>query len=349
MASRHRETIRVHLVTEAAAPSTSISYGELVDHWLKHATLTRETSTGYQSCLNTWVIPEIGAIPLDRITKADLARTRYKAIEAGRSKQTVNNITTVLKSSYRHAAEAGWIDASPKRTIAHDLPSAGKADQGQPPNVEDLKTVLSHLAVEDRELLLWLLLAAGVPARAGEVTGLQWRDLDEKAGTLRIERAIDRWRDIADTKTKKHRTVTVPTFLWPMIEEQRQRQKVAIKSDVKTTEIELQPEWFVFGSVDGGPSIPTRPTHWTHKLARCKKRLDIEGARWVHGMRHLGVAVMQSSGVPDAAGMSRSGHTQISTYKEEYGHAMTGDDKAAAGVLSNYLSGLMSQEQPAQA
>ncbi len=118
--------------------------------------------------------------------------------------------------------------------------------------------------------------------RQGEALGLRWHDVDFAAGSLRIQKQLQRLHgqfELVDVKTaRSRRTLAMPASVAAELEQHCRRQAEELKGrGAQANSMSL-----VFTRPDGGPLDGTVVTHQFHRL------LDQAGLpqRRFHDLRH---------------------------------------------------------------
>ena len=233
----------------------------------------------YQGYIHNHIQPNIGEIPLEKLTSLDLQKFYKKLLTQGRvdrveakgqpkglSAKTVRNIHQILSSSLKLAQEQRLILTNPAEGCA--LPRVEHQE------MKTLTTVqLASFFREARESgvfeLYYLELATGL--RRGELLGLKWEDVDLQRGDLRVRRQVSRINgDVVEAPLKTKNAYRI----LPLAEDtvgvlKEQRKKVG------------NSPW-VFPSNNGGPISPDSVLHMLHRVL---KRAGLPKVRF-HDLRH---------------------------------------------------------------
>jgi len=149
-------------------------------------TVPAATHERYAGDLRRYVIPRIGSVQLQALTAAMLDELYDELERAGGrggrplSSKTVANVAGALHKALADAVKRGRIKRSPADAVSPPTPAGAHTSWW---SIEELRTFLRF--VEEDELYAAWLLFATTGARAGEVAGLTWGDLD--AGWMRVD------------------------------------------------------------------------------------------------------------------------------------------------------------------
>lgn len=210
--------------------NSEMPFGEWIDFWYqtycKH-TIRLTTQLEYESRIYSHIIPEIGTIPLNKLTQSDLqqfyARTksggrkiRVEAYGAGLSDRVIRAIHTNCRSALEKAVQEGLIRTNP--AIGCKLPPKKSREMKVLTQSEVIRFL--NRAKEEGYYELFLL-ELGTGMRRGEILALKWSDLNFTTGELRIERQVNVFNGeqiISEPKTKASiRTIILPSSLFQIL------------------------------------------------------------------------------------------------------------------------------------
>ncbi|OUN20958.1 site-specific integrase [Pseudoflavonifractor sp. An85] len=286
----------------------------------------------YQGYIHNHIRPNIGDIPLEKLTSLDLQKLYKKLLTQGRvdrveakgqpkglSAKTVRNIHQILSSALKLAQEQWLILSNPAEGCA--LPRVEHQE------MKTLTTVqLSSFFREARESgvfeLYYLELATGL--RRGELLGLKWEDIDLERGDLRVRRQVSRINGEvveAPLKTKNaYRTLPLAEDTVSVLREQRRK-------------VGNSP--WVFPSPNGGPISPDSVLHMLHRVL---KRAGLPKVRF-HDLRHTFATLALQNGVDVKSVSGMLGHFSAGFTLDTYAHITSAAQRQAAQTMGSVLAG----------
>ncbi len=312
--------------------------GDWIDFWYHNfckPAIRITTQDCYENRIYDHIIPEIGKIPLNRLTQNDLqqfyarlkrnGRKRFvEKFGAGLSDRMVRSCHTTCRSALQKAVAEGLIRINP--AIGCKLPPK----KGREMQVLTQAEIIRFLAQADEENyyeLLLLELLTGL--REGEIVGLKWSDLDLDTGELHISRQVCRVGGksvVSKPKTKSSiRTIILPPDL------------VEVLADYKRY---ATCEWMFPSPVNKGePRNPTSVYHRTQLIlerARCKK------VRF-HDLRHTFATMALENGMDIKTLSAMIGHVSAETTLNIYSHITDTMRQQAAVKIDREIGGCDTQ------
>jgi integrase len=194
------------------------TFAEVYQEWVaKHAALRAvgpTTLENYRSFAERHLLPAFGRHTITSIDVASI-ESFIETKRAGGSvrwagKPLADNCLKaglrILGLILKRAVRRGLIPATPMANV--EWRSAPRGESVDPFTSAELRAILSaaERVVPDFATMLRLWAQSG--CRAGEVSGLQWQDLDLAAGTIKVRRTWSRQR-LGPTKTRRERDVSI--------------------------------------------------------------------------------------------------------------------------------------------
>ena len=315
------------------AKAGQYTVGQWLDVWfenyakLKVRPSSHQTYRGY---IDNHIKPNIGHIPLSKLTSLDVQKLykkllsggRVKRIEAkrqpkGLSAKTVRNLNQVISSAMDFAIAQKLILTNPTDGCA--LPKLEHREMKTLP-AEQLASFLQEARESGVFELYYIELATGL--RRGELLGLKWEDLDLVRGEMRVCRQVTRIKgDVVEAplKTKNaYRTLPLSEDTVGVLKAQKQ------KAD--------NSPW-VFPSPTGGPISPDSVLHMLHRVL---KRAGLPMVRF-HDLRHTFATLALQNGVDVKTVSGMLGHFSAGFTLDTYAHVTTAAQREAARTMSGVL------------
>ena len=304
-----------------------------MDEWFENVAKLKVRPSSHQTYrgyIDHHITPNIGNIPLEKLSTMDLQKLYRKLMNKGRverieaqnqpkglSAKTVRNINQVISSAMEFAVAQKIIPENPCKAVA--LPKLEHKEMQTIP-AEQLQAFLQEAKNTGVYEMYYIELATGL--RRGELLGLKWQDIDWKNGIIKVRRSIARVDGQiveAPLKTKNsYRTVTIS----------RQAIEVLKQQKAKTNDV------YIFPSPNGGPSSPDSVNNM---LKRVLARAGIPKVRF-HDLRHTFATIALQNGVDIKTLSSMLGHFSPGFTLERYTHVTTSAQKEAAKTIGNILS-----------
>ncbi|MBT1191311.1 tyrosine-type recombinase/integrase [Rhodococcoides kroppenstedtii] len=339
-----KRKLRQRLTFSRSMPTVA----EHLEAWVGGRQLERSTLVSYRRLVRVHIVPELGDIPLDRLTANRIA-THYRQLSVdGRrdvhsqgkplSANTIAKIHAVLAAALDVAVSDGLIAVSParKRTIVQ--PPTGRKIRAQRPEMAvwtaaQLSTFLAWCETQGDPLHpLWTFIAY-TGTRRSEALAVMWRDVDLDKGRVTIRRALDTTqRDVVKlTKSGGARVIDLDAGTTAILRTWRRT--------LGGLSIErAKPDAFVFGTVrEGRPRSPndvSRSWRRRNDAARAELGADAVPAIRLHDLRHTHASLLLALGVPVKVVSERLGHASATITLDVYSHVMPGQGRAAADMLA---------------
>jgi integrase len=308
-----------------------VTVGQFFTHWLATVIKPRrapKTHEFYSNIVLMYIAPDLGRVPLDKLTPLQVAALLQEKQHSGLSPRTVHHIRAVLRAGLNQAVKWQFLT----RNVAALVDSPRQSTKTVVPLTEEAaRQVLSVAAPHRLAALFRVALMMGL--RQGEVLGLRWSDVDLDARTLRVAQALQRVDGhliYKEPKTaKSRRTLRIPLSVAEALRVHRDQQNFerAAAGDRWTD------SGLVFVSTVGTPLDPRNVLRIWHGLlaeaglARCA----------FHVSRHTAVSLLIAEGVPLKVIQEVVGHSLLSTTADIYGHLFPQAFAEAADAMDRAL------------
>lgn len=309
-------------------PKAVVLLGEYAAAWLADRTLAPRTRAHYRALLENQINPTFERVPVKHI---DPPSVRKWHADLGTSTPTLRaHAYSLLRAVLKDAVHDGLLAANP--CVIRAAGNAKKVHKSEPASLAELEIIVGAVPDNYKSMIL---LAAWCALRFGEIAELRRKDVDLKAGMIRVRRGVVRVPteiegedgetigtiEIMADKPKTDssvRDVDIPPHLIPILR----------------SHIELHAAWgkdgLLFPAKDGVTQMAPSTLYKVYYPARKKAgRPDLR----FHDLRHTGAVLAAQTGATLAELMARLGHSTPGAAMR-YQHAAKGRGAEIAAALS---------------
>lgn len=292
-----------------------------LEHFVTTADIAPNTRRAYRTAINRLIVPQIGAVPLGKLT--------------GRHVQDVYNLTrettygtqvqAVLSGALRLAVREGLV----LRNVADGL-TVGRSARETPDTppmwtAEELAAFLAGVRGHRLWPLYWT--AAHTGMRLSELINLRWDDVSLDMARLFVAKsksASGRRRIALDAGTV--------AVLAEVLDDQTAR-RAALATD-----------WQDTGAVfDRGDGRPLSPRTIEHVMTKAVERLGLPKGT-PHTLRHTHTSLLLANGVPPHVVQARLGHASARTTLDVYAHVLPVSERDTADRFAAVLQAANSDQ-----
>lgn len=304
--------------------------------WLEEYTgaVKENTLVSYRIQVEHNLCPLIGAIKL-RDLKPHHIQKAVNTLGKRLSPKSVKNCYGVLHKAMEQAAMNGYIVQNP--CLGVQLPRLQQKEI-DPLNEAEIAAFLQAIKGHPNEIVFKVALFTGL--REAELMGLQWRDIDFKAGTVYVHQQLLHEKKaggafkFAPTKTSNNRKITPAPFVMGWLRDHKKEQaKIRLL---------LGDKWeddlgdLVFTTETGRH---LNGTTLTHQAKRLGEKIGKPGFTF-HSLRHSYAVASIRAGDDLKTIQSNLGHAGISITMDTYAAFTEDMAKASAERMEAYYSKL---------
>jgi integrase len=322
-------------IERAGERKTDLTFGEWAEEWLSDQKKKNELKTvfEYERVLRKVILPELGKLKLRDIKPKHVAEFRRK-LSTMVYKRHARVISDHTQHKYFYQVKRILEAAYFLELIPENPANRVKAPTFEKKRIayysdSEARHLLKLLAVEH---LMWraiITLALTTGARRGELMALQWGDIDEEHGVVRVSKAAYRVKGYPQgVKMPKNatsiRTIAIPEAVFTLLREWRQTQGGAEEMFVCSEKQKKKVVWMDISA----------PSRWFYRFVRDKQLPTIT----LHGLRHTAATTLLSAGlsIPEVALLL--GHSSPTTTSRSYAHAATGVEERGKAAMTSLLS-----------
>lgn len=315
-------------------PKGDMTFGTWLDHWYQRECkpqIRPKTQADYENRIYQHIIPELGSIPLAKLTAADLQQFYNRLKEGGRllrvdqygpglSDRMVKSCHVTCRVALDQAVAQGLILKNPALSCKAPIT---RPKEMQVLTGEEIQRLLIQAKEDGCFELLLLELSTGL--RRGEILALRWDDLDFRTGVLRVERQVQRIRGklaVSQPKTRAScRSILLPAPVLEILAQYRQS---------------VSSHW-MFPSPKKEDS-PLDPAAVRKKLSAVLKRAGCPAARF-HDLRHTFATSALEHGMDVKTLSTVIGHVSSATTLNVYAHVTDEMRQKAADKIDRAITG----------
>lgn len=333
---RRRRTISARTKTEVLEKLTKLQ-GQRIDgtlteavrmslaQWLAHwqrTTAKRRVKSGtlesYEGLARLHINPHLGGVGLAKLTPAHLEAWMTELERIGVGSRRRQMALGVLRTALNTAVKQGLVP----RNVCDVVEKPRATPKEMRPLTAEQATAFFE-AAEGHRLHALFVLAVTVGMRQGELTGLEWDDIDLEAGVLHVRRTLHEHGSTFHVGTPKSRKglrkVRLPQAAIKVLLDHRRRSMAE----------GVAGECRVFRNAVGGP------IYRRNLLRTFKELLEQAGCPEIrfHDLRHTAATLMIAAGVPIKVVAETLGHSRPSITIDTYVHALPCQERMAADAM----------------
>ena len=306
---------------------------QFLDRWLDERVRTKNrpmTHESYSRTVRLHIAPELGRIPLAKLTPQDVQSFLLRKEAEGLSPRSVQYIRSILRAALAQALK--WSLVSRNAASLTDSPAVERfiTTPLSPAQAQQLWDA----AAEDRLGALYrVTLSLGL--RRAEVLGLSWNTIDFDGRTLHVSQSLQtvggktRLSGLKTASSK--RTLPLSPSLLAVLKAHHDHQD----EERLLAGSRWQEHGLVFTTRNGTPIIPR---NLVRSFKAFLQHANLPNIRF-HDLRHSCASLLAAQGVPARVAMEVLGHSNIQTTQNIYTHVFDDAKRQASDVMEQILAG----------
>jgi integrase len=300
---------------------------QYLEYWLdavcKPPALRISSYEKYRKLINTYILPALGHIQLQKLTPQHVQALYRKTGDDGLSSKMINSIHGVLHKALGNAVRWNLVSrnicdlVSPPRIVKPTI---------EPLTMEQAHKLLEAVRGHRLEVLLIVALTTGI--RRGELLALRWSEVDLEGQRIQVRRTVDYITHYGYVETEPKtaagkRMIALPYFVADMLKQHRHQQLEA--------KLKVGRAWedrdLVFTDLHGGYF---NPRYLGKLFDKILVEADLPHMRF-HDLRHSAATLLLSMGVHVKVVQEILGHSNISMTADTYSHVLPSMQEDAMG------------------
>lgn len=326
--------------------SNKLTANEYITDWLENYVKENRKITTYyryRGLINKYIIPSFGGIKLKDLKPVHIELMLLKCKQGGVGSTTVQHVYTVLNTVLNRAKFQRAITWNPCDSV--ERPKRDKF-VANVLSVEEFYSVLGLLDIKlyrDYVFLVALHIVLELGLRRGELSGLEWKNVDFESNTISISNNITYTNGETFMSTPKtlesERTIYISDDLKQLLKEYKRVQNEnklhygpkVVRNYYNSIEYDFILTW------ESGKRI--HPLYYSQKFAKLLNKSSIDKKVRFHDLRHTNASLLLSQGVDFKTIQTRLGHSNINTTLNIYSHVSVEMQKNAVKKLSSIING----------
>jgi len=281
-------------------------------HKVYNKTKAETTQQLYEMYIKVHIAPAIGKMKIGKITGLHIQQF-YNSKLNNLSGNTVLKIHSVLSRAFKDAVKNQYIRSNPCDAVR--LPKKKKPTHAicKEDDVIALLDVTRGTADE-----IFIILAALVGLRRGEICGLKWENISFENQTITVCNTITRFKTDIEKDPKSEtskRTIKAPKIVFDRLK--------AYRAVLGLHHNYVVPQY--------------KPQSYSCHFKRLLEKHSLPHIRF-HDLRHFNATIMLKAGVSDKVASRRLGHAQVQTTREIYQHVFEDMDSSASDIIEKEIS-----------
>ena len=311
-------------------PVGRLTVAEHLHQWLEGYVKTncsQRTYDGYQSIIETHLIPALGSIQLKHLHPQAIQSYYGKSCEK-LSARTVHHQHRVLSQSLKYAVRQGYLGRNPAELV--DPPSPRKKTMRTLTPFE-VEVLFDRAADSYYYPVFYTAVSSGL--RQAELLGLRWRDIDLDMLSISVSQVLYKRRGVCQFKEPKtshsrRRVAMTPKLALFLREYKEERESLSLHLGKLLSLDDL-----VFANIEGKPLDPGVLSHTFHRIAIQAGLKDVH----FHTLRHTFASLMLLRGAKPKVISEALGHASVAFTMDCYSHIIEGMQEDAMVLLDEVL------------
>ncbi|MCC0716526.1 site-specific integrase [Clostridioides sp. ES-S-0077-01] len=296
-----------------------MSFSDFLDFWYKEYVLLNckyGTQKNYEKIIRNHLKPDLGKYKLKNLNPAILQKFLNDKSRFGLSKNSINNFYGVLSGALKSAVYPfKFIKENPMQYVHMPKMQENKKNDLKIISLKDFNKILERFP-QGSSFYTPLQIAFNTGMRGGEITALQWDDIDLENKIIHVRHTLiskgKEGFELGSPKTESsYRKINIGDTLTKVLREHKKLQK----------EMKLKfGEWYINSNFvctkEMGEHVTTNSLKYLSRVVNYELGIDFN----FHSLRHTHATMLLENGANIKDIQHRLGHAKISTTMDTYSH-----------------------------
>jgi len=306
-------------------------FSDFIDDWLGEVrtSLKPKTWHRYEQLIRLYAKPAFGKLELEKLTAQRVQRLYSEMTESGLAEGTKLQLHSILHKSLKQAILWNLVGHNVMDAVIRPKPAHQEMKTLSP---EQARRFLETVRGDRYEALFVLAVTTGM--RQGELLGLRWEDVDRQAGTIHVQRSLQRTKEgftLTEPKTKRSRRQIELTDL---ARNALERHRINQTAEKLLNDSYWHQQHLVFTNMTGGPLESSYVLRYCFQPLL--ERAGLPKIRF-HDLRHTAATLLLGQGVHPKIVSEMLGHSSIAITLDLYSHVTPTMQRRAVKALNELL------------
>lgn len=304
-----------------------MKFSEIIDSWFssKKGFVKESTLSVYYNAIRKHILPYWEDIDTSAVRKNELQMFIGSRISAGLSISSAKDINMIMRQIIMYANDDMGLNIDVSLKVKYPRKSMEEQSMEQVYTKDECAKFIEYFERTKSLSALGVIIALYTGLRIGEVSGLQFADIDLSEKSLCVRRTVERIVDIDNGKTK---------MLVGLPKTPSSQRCIPLHADlihfIQPIKEFFHPNFYVLSGADN----PIEPRTFRNAYYRICKEIGIKKPLKFHALRHTCATLLIEAGNDVKNVSAVLGHSNVTTTLNIYTHASFKKQSEAIQSLS---------------
>lgn len=304
-----------------------MKFGSIIESWFsnKKGFVKESTLSAYYNAIRKHILPYWGDMEIDKVRKNELQMFIGSRISGGLSPKSAKDINTIMRQIIMWANDEMGLNIDISLKVKFPRKSMVEQLQESVYTKEDCAKFIAYFEQTKSLVALGVVTAIYTGLRIGEVSGLQFGDIDLSQNSLCVKRTVERIVDVDNGTTK---------MLVGLPKTPSSQRCIPLHTDLVQYLAPIKNFYHSHFYLLSGTDKPIEPRTFRNAYYRICKEIGITKPLKFHALRHTCATLLIEAGNDVKNVSAVLGHSNVSTTLNIYTHASFKKQNEAIQSLS---------------